>query len=178
VISESRLSVLSYSPRGVLRHCLSSSAVRSAASSLRTSHDMMKLGLRAIGTGSLASLVTLALTSECVAAPPENVTPDPELQKWFEAPPRPRACHLRCSVIDCGIVVCAIRHGHCEVQINGRRYVVPNAVIIQGLANSADKAVACYDIGEFGPPLAPGHPRDQQQDTIEKLCFVPPRLPS
>jgi hypothetical protein len=130
---------------------------------------MMKLGLRAIGTGFLASLVTPALTSECVAAPPENVTPDPELQKWFEALRRPRTGHLRCSVIDYRIVVCAIRDGHCEVQINGRRYAVPNAVIIQGLANPADNAVACHDIGEFGPPLAPGHSRDQQQDTIEML---------
>jgi hypothetical protein len=56
--------------------------------------------------------------------------------------------------------------------------VVPNGVIIQGIANPTDKAVACYDIGEFGPPLPPGHPRDQQQDTIEILCFVPPRPPS
>jgi hypothetical protein len=133
----------------------------------------------AVTTGLFASLGTLALTAgSSFAAPPQNVTLDPELQKWFDALRQPRTGHLCCSVGDCRFVVYEIRDGHYEVQINGRRYVVPNGVIIQGIANPTDKAVACYDIGEFGPPLPPGHPRDQQQDTIEILCFVPPRPPS
>jgi len=138
----------------------------------------MKLGLRTVRTGFLASLVALAVTSECIAAPPENASPDPELQKWFEALRQPKTGHLCCSVSDCRFVVYAIRDGHYEVEINGRRYVVPNGVIIQGIANPTDKAVACYDIGEFGLPLPPGHPTDQRQDIIEILCFVPPRISS
>jgi hypothetical protein len=61
------------------------------------------------------------------------------------------------------------------VQIQGLRYVVPDGVVIAGIADPSGKAVACFTCSEFGPPLPPGHPRDRPQDTIELLCFVPPR---
>jgi hypothetical protein len=138
---------------------------------------MMRLASRTVTTGIVASLAVLTLGSS-FAEPPETVAPDPELRRWFEGLRQPRTGRICCSVSDCRFVAFTIRDGHYEVLIEGRRYVVPNEAILKGITNPTDKAVACYDIGQFGLPLPPGHPHDQQQDTVEILCFVPPQPPS
>jgi hypothetical protein len=69
----------------------------------------------------------------------------------------------------------AIRNGRYEVQIDGWRYVVPTETIIDGIASPTGKAVVCYTYSAFGLPLPAGVRRDRPQDTIEILCFVPPR---
>ena len=132
----------------------------------------------AVTTYHSAFLVALLLASRSFAAPPTNVAPDPELKKWFEALRQPLTGRPCCAVSDCRFVVFTIRDGHYEVEIEGWRYVVPDGVVIRGAVNLPGRAVACYTISEFGMPLRPGQPRDKPQDTIEMLCFVPPRPPS
>lgn len=116
--------------------------------------------------------------SQAFAAPPENVAPDPELQAWFGALRQPATKRLCCAVSDCRFVLFRIQDGHYEVRIEGWSYVVPAETIIEGIVNPTGRAVACYTYATFGPPFPPGVPHDRPQDSIEILCFVPPRLPS
>jgi hypothetical protein len=117
----------------------------------------------------------LLLACKSFAAPPANITPDPELQGWFKALRQPLTTHLCCAVSDCRFVAFWTQDGHYEVQIEGWRYAVPTDTIIGGIANPTGRAVACYTLVAFGLPLPNGVPRDKPQDTIEILCFVPPR---
>jgi hypothetical protein len=117
----------------------------------------------------------LLLACECFAAPPANITPAPEMHAWFEALRQPHTKRLCCAVSDCRLVAFWIQDGHYEVEIEGWRFVVPTETIIQGIPNPTGSAVACYTFSDFGMPLPNGVPRDKPQDTIEILCFVPPR---
>ena len=114
----------------------------------------------------------------CVAAPPANVAPDPVLGEWFKSLRQPTTQLLCCDLSDCRFVAFFVRDGHYEVEIEGWRYAVPRDVIVPGVTNPTGKAVACYTYAVFEAPLPPGVPRDHPQDTIELLCFVPPRPPS
>ena len=67
------------------------------------------------------------------------------------------------------------RDGHYEVEIEGWRYVVPIETILDGAANPIGGAVVCYTHSAFGRPVPTGVLRRQAQDTVEILCFVPPR---
>ena len=117
----------------------------------------------------------LLLAGKSLAAPPADVTPDPELQMWFKALRQPLTKQLCCAVSDCRFVAFQIQGGHYEVEIEAWRYVVPTETIIQGLANPTGRAVACYTFSAFGLPVPSGVSREKPQDTIEILCFVPPR---
>jgi hypothetical protein len=87
---------------------------------------------------------------------------------------------LFCAVSDCRFVAFRIQDGHYEVRIEGWSYVVPAEIIIGGIVNPTARAAT------FGPPFqisiiawgSAGVPHDRPQDSIEILCFVPPRLPS
>jgi hypothetical protein len=120
-------------------------------------------------------VVVLLFASAALGAPPDDTALDPELHKWFESLRQPLTAMLCCALSDCRFVPFEITNGHYEVDIEGWHYVVRDGVVVPGIANPTGKAVACYTISTFGPP---DHPADEPQDTIEILCFVPPRPPS
>ena len=122
------------------------------------------------------TVILLALIAKtALAAPPRGIVPDPELQAWFQTLRQPTTKRLCCSVSDCRFVAFEIHDGHYEIWIDGWRYAVPAKTNIPDIANPTGRAVACYTFSGFEPPLPVGVPRDHPQDTIELLCFIPPR---
>jgi hypothetical protein len=117
----------------------------------------------------------LLLAGKSIAAPPADVTPDPALQMWFKDLRQPLTKQLCCAVSDCRFVAFRVQDGRYEVEIEAWRYIVPTETIIEGLPNPTGRAVACYTFIAFGLPVPSGVFRDKPQDTIEILCFVPPR---
>jgi len=110
-----------------------------------------------------------------LAEPPPGVAPDPQLQQWFKALRQPGTNQICCSISDCRFVAYNIHDGHYEVTIDRWTYVVPANRIVRGVANPSGKAVACYQLTDFGLPFPPGAPHDHPQDRADILCFVPPR---
>ncbi len=124
-------------------------------------------------------LAALVLTSFAAAArPPANVTPDPELKRWFESLKQPHTGEICCSISDCRFVSFTIENGDYEVTIDDFVYVVPKPAVIPSVPNPTGKAVACYTIAAFNPPPPKGVVATEPQDVIEILCFIPPRPPS
>lgn len=119
--------------------------------------------------------VLLGFVASPLAAPPANITPDPELSLWFKSLRQPTTDHLCCSISDCRFVTFLARDGHYEIDIEGWRYIVPDNTIVRGIDNPTGKAVACSGVSEFRPPPPPGVVYHRPQDIIEILCFVPPR---
>jgi hypothetical protein len=109
------------------------------------------------------------------ASPPEHVLPDEALATWFKSLTEPGTHKPCCSVSDCRFMEYEIRNGQYEITIDNWRYVVPESAIIQMIQNSTGKAVACYSYSSFGPPHEPGKAPTHPQDTIQILCFVPPK---
>jgi len=117
----------------------------------------------------------VALSPVAVATPPANMTPDPALSAWFEALRQPGTQHLCCSISDCRVTVFNIREGHYEIRIDGWPYIVPDADILHQADNPTGQAVVCYAYSSFGIPIEAGQPRTKPQDTVEILCFIPPK---
>jgi hypothetical protein len=115
----------------------------------------------------------LALTA--FAAPPPNITPDPALSDWFKSLKQPGTGTPCCSIRDCRRTAYKIANGHFEITIDGWRYVVPDKNVLWHTPNPTGEAVVCYRYDTFNPPLAPGQVPTGPQDTIEILCFIPPR---
>jgi hypothetical protein len=59
----------------------------------------------------------LLLTGTSFAAPPADITPNPELQAWFEALRQPLTKHICCAVSDCRFVPLWVHDGNYEVEI-------------------------------------------------------------
>jgi hypothetical protein len=119
--------------------------------------------------------VLLGFVASPSAAPPANITPDPELSLWFKSLRQPKTGHLCCSISDCEFVNFWIHDGHYEIEIDGWQYIVPDSAVVRGIDNPTAKAVACSDVSEFRLPPPPGVNYDGPQDIREILCFVPPR---
>lgn len=129
-------------------------------------------------TGVRLSVITwtfYAYAAVAVAAPPTDVPPDRPLEAWFKSLKQPGSQRLCCSISDCRFTAYQIRDGHYEVTIDGWKYVVPNESILRRMNNPTDKAVVCYSYASFGLPAPQGEVRKMPQDTIEILCFVPPK---
>src|ERR1700735_98213 len=117
----------------------------------------------------------LALASPALAAPPSGIVPTPELEAWFKELKQPITKRPCCTISDCRFVDYTFRDGHYEVEVEGWRYVVPSETILDGIASPVGRAVVCYTYRAFGLPTPAGVLRDRAQDTVEILCFVPPR---
>jgi hypothetical protein len=115
------------------------------------------------------------LTGPALAAPPADLKPDPVLEAWFQSLTQPGTGQLCCALSNCRFVDYGVRDGHYEVSLDGWRYAVPEGAVLHGMANPTARAVACYVYTSFGMPLPTGVRRVLPQDTIEVLCFVPPR---
>lgn len=109
------------------------------------------------------------------SSPPEHVLSDESLATWFKSLTQPGTHELCCSVSDCRFTDYEIRNGNYEITVDNWRYVVPESAIIQMMQNPTGKAVACYSYSSFGPPHEPGGAPTHPQDTIQILCFVPPK---
>ena len=133
------------------------------------------MGLAIVLSREALVCIGLVIAAPSFAAPPINVFPDPELQAWFKALKQPVTKNPCCAISDCRFIAFAIHDGHYEVELDGWRYVVPTETVIDGIASPTGAAVVCYTFKDFGLPLPAGILRDRPQDTIEILCFVPPR---
>ena len=133
------------------------------------------MGLAVVLGREAVIFIGLVIASPSLAAPPADVVPDPALQTWFKALKQPGTKKPCCAISDCQFIAFAIHDGRYEVQIDGWRYVVPTETIIDGIASPTGKAVVCYTYSAFAPPPPAGVRRNRPQDTIEILCFVPPR---
>ena len=130
----------------------------------------------ASNTGVHLSVVTwIFYAAVAAAAPPTDVPPDHTLEAWFKSLKQPGSQRLCCSISNCRFIAYEIHDGHYEVTIGGWRYVVPNESILRRMNNLTDKAVVCYGYASFGLPAPPGEVRKTPQDTMEILCFVPPK---
>ena len=115
------------------------------------------------------------IASPAFAAPPAGIVPTPELEAWFKALRQPVTKAPCCTISDCRFIDFTVRDGHYEVEIEGWRYVVPTETVLDGIASPVGGAVVCYTYKAFGLPMPAGIPRDRAQDTVEILCFIPPR---
>jgi hypothetical protein len=131
----------------------------------RASSDIMRL----------SATVWIFYAAVAAAAPPIDVPVDPALQAWFKSLKQPGSQQLCCSISDCRFIAYEVRDGHYEVRIEGWTYVVPNESILRKTDNPTNKAVVCYGYASFGLPALPGEQRKTPQDTLEILCFVPPK---
>jgi hypothetical protein len=119
--------------------------------------------------------IGLVIASPSFAAPPSSIVPTPGLEAWFKGLKQPVTKGPCCTISDCRFVDYTFRDGHYEVEIEGWRYVVPTETIIAGIASPIGGAVVCYTYRAFGLPVPAGVARDRAQDSVEILCFVPPR---
>ena len=120
-------------------------------------------------------LITAGFPHIAAADPPPDITPNPALGDWFKSLRQPITQIACCSISDCRIVAYKVHDGHFEIVINDWKYVVPNDIVLHKSTNPTGEAVACYRYSSFGLPLAPGQIRTVPQDTIEILCFIPPK---
>jgi hypothetical protein len=120
-------------------------------------------------------VATVLQTVVAIANPPANVAVDPTLSRWFNSLRQPGTQHPCCSISDCRRTGYEIRGGHFEITIDGWPYVVPDAAILQRVENPTGEAVVCYSYSSFGIPTEPGKSRTAPQDTVEILCFIPPK---
>jgi hypothetical protein len=127
------------------------------------------LTLRAI------AVVCIVKTPAAVATPPANADPNSALSGWFKSLKQPGTQHPCCSVSDCRVTEYDIRNGHFEVKLDGWPYVVPDKAVLHRADNPTGEAVVCYSYSSFGPPMESGQIRTTPQDTIEVLCFIPPK---
>jgi hypothetical protein len=102
------------------------------------------------------------------AKPPADVTPDPNLQVWFQSLKQPTSQQSCCSISDCRFSAYEVRNGHYEIKIDDWTYVVPEPSIIHTTNNPFHKAVVCYSNEGIGLPERP------LQDTFRIHCFLPP----
>jgi hypothetical protein len=121
----------------------------------------------------ILSAVWFVHVGVAAAAPPANVTLDPEMHEWFKSLAQPGTQKPCCSISDCRFTEYKERDGHFEIVINGWPYTVPDHVILRTIKSPKAGAVVCYEYSSFGPPMLRGVARTSPQDTIEILCFVP-----
>ena len=119
--------------------------------------------------------IGLTLAAPAFATPPPGVVPTTEMEAWFKSLKQPLTHSLCCAVSDCRFIDFTIRDGHYEIEIEGWRYIVPTETILHSAASPIGGAVVCYTYSAFGGPVPTGVLRQQAQDTVEILCFVPPR---
>jgi hypothetical protein len=119
--------------------------------------------------------IGLTLATPAFATPPPGVVPTPEMEAWFKSLKQPLTHSPCCTISDCRFIDFTIRDGHYEIEIEGWHYIVPTETILHGAASPIGGAVVCYTYSEFGVPVPTGVLRHQAQDTVEILCFVPPR---
>lgn len=121
----------------------------------------------------LFAVTCLLQASVATAAPLLNVSPNPELHAWFESLKQPGSNRPCCSISDCRFTAYEENGGHFEVIVDGWKYIVPDAVVVQADDNPTGRAVVCYSYISFGPSVAGDEVRTEPQDAIEILCFLP-----
>jgi hypothetical protein len=124
--------------------------------------------------GLIAAAIVLQ-TVVAIANPPENVAIDPAMSRWFNSLRQPGTQHPCCSISDCRCTGYEIHGGHFEITIDGWPYAVPDAAVLHRVENPTGEAVVCYSYSSFGLPAEPGKSRAAPQDTVEILCFIPPK---
>jgi hypothetical protein len=123
-------------------------------------------------------LLTAVVAKIGNAAPPPNLTPDSVVVEWFKSLKQPATNLPCCGISDCRSVSYRMTaKGSYEVYVEGSWYAVPEETIVRRGTNPIGHAVACYR-QNFGYSTLPGVSSADRVDTIELLCFVPPRATS